>query len=253
MRCLCVIPARYASQRCPGKMLADLGGRPLIWRTAEQARHIPGVERFCVATDDQRIAEALSESGFELRMTSADHPSGTDRIVEVLEAEPDIDLILNVQGDEPFLDPELAGAVLASLQDGQADMATACTPIRSVEELQDPSVVKVVMNDAGEALYFSRAVIPHARDLRPEEALASGLYQRHLGLYAYTRAQLLRWKELQPHPLEQLEKLEQLRALADGSRIRVLPANAPEPGIDTPEDLERARVLWAERKRSDVG
>ena len=245
MKVTAVVPARYASSRFPGKMLATLGGEPLIVRTARQAHKVSGVDRVLVATDDQRIFDVVYKAGFEVCMTRKDHPSGTDRIAEAtagLEAE----VVVNIQGDEPFIDPVVVDRLIARMgEDDSPDMGSACTLIRSEEELVDPSVVKVVRDHQGCALYFSRSQIPYGRDLTAAQALEQQICFRHLGLYAYTPVFLRSWSKLPPHPLEEMEKLEQLRALANGYRIALIETEQLAPGIDTPEDLVRAETFMS--------
>jgi 3-deoxy-manno-octulosonate cytidylyltransferase (CMP-KDO synthetase) len=248
-----IIPARFASTRLPGKPLSEIHGKTMIERVYERARAAEAVSRVVVATDDERIARAVRAFGGEAAMTSPDHPSGTDRIAEAargLEAE----LIVNVQGDEPMLDPAgIDAAARALLEDPALPIATLSLPLLSVEEMLAPSVVKVVTDAGGDALYFSRSPIPHVRlggssDPRAaaEAAVASSLARKHVGLYAYRREALLRFASLPPSPLETAEGLEQLRALHHGMRIRVVPVDG-EGGVavDTPEDLERVRALLA--------
>lgn len=206
-----------------------------VWRRTRQAR---GIDRVLVATDDQRIADAVRAAGGDAVMTSPAHPSGTDRIAEVAAREP-ADVYLNVQGDLPFLAPGDAEALAAAMRDDAGiAMATLATPIVDESEWRNPNVVKVVCDESGDALYFSRSPIPYPRDSRgvPPEAL------RHIGVYAYRRDFLLRFASLEPGVLEHIEKLEQLRALERGYRIRVVASVAPSLEVDTPEDLERARA-----------
>ena len=242
-----VIPARHASTRLPGKPLADICGKPMIVRVLERVRAAGAVE-VCVATDHEGVREAVLAAGGEVVMTRADHPSGTDRLAEVamLRAWADEDIVVNVQGDEPLIDPEIIGAVAEALAaDPEAAMATAAHALTSVEEAFNPNVVKVVCDAAGRALYFSRAPIPWARDAFSESraVLPAGLpMRRHVGLYAYRVGFLRRYAELAPSPLENWEALEQLRVLWHGYRIQVLElATAPAAGVDTPEDIERVR------------
>lgn len=246
MKVIAVVPARFASTRFPGKMLAELGELPLIVRTARQAATASAIDQVLVATDHESIREAVEKAGIEVCMTRADHPSGTDRIAEAVQHR-EADVVVNVQGDEPFLEPEVVNALVKRMQaEDQPDMGSACTPILDPEELPDPSVVKVVRDNAGCALYFSRSLIPHARDADPRTLLNQNLYFRHLGIYAY-RPELLRaWSSLAPHPLEQTEKLEQLRALAYGYRIALIETRQLAPGIDTPRDLAQAEAYLAE-------
>jgi 3-deoxy-manno-octulosonate cytidylyltransferase (CMP-KDO synthetase) len=240
-----IIPARYASTRLPGKPLSDILGRPMIQHVYERARRAR-VERVIVATDDERIVRAVVAFGGEVRLTSPEHRSGTDRIAEVA-ADLAADLVVNVQGDEPLLDPALIDAATAPLLDDPTlEMATLATPLSDVPEFLNPNVVKVVRDARGDALYFSRAPIPCGRE-GGAAAVARGLAWRHVGLYVYRRETLLRLARLPPAPLEELESLEQLRALAQGIRIRVVcVAAAPAPAVDTPEDLARVRELAAQ-------
>ncbi len=245
-----LIPARYASTRLPGKALADIGGKPMVVRVAENARR-SGAARVVIATDDTRIGDAATAHGIEACLTRGDHPTGTDRLAEVaatLELAPDA-IVVNVQGDEPLLAPALiarVAALLASRPD--AAIATACHAIHDVEEAFNPNVVKVVLDARGNALYFSRATIPWARDAFAGEtptAIPAGLpLYRHYGLYAYRVGFLQRFPTLEPSPIERFEALEQLRALWHGERIVVeIASSTPAPGVDTPDDLARVRAL----------
>jgi 3-deoxy-manno-octulosonate cytidylyltransferase (CMP-KDO synthetase) len=238
-----IIPARYRSTRLPGKALADLAGRPMVCHVAERAARARGIARVLVATDDTRIAEAVRAIGIEVVLTRPEHPSGTDRLAEVargLEA----DVLLNVQGDLPLLDPTMVERLAARMATEPAlPMATLASPIHDEAEWRSPHVVKVVFGADGRALYFSRAPIPHDRDGVRDAAAPYGW--RHIGLYAYRREVLLRLAALPPSPLERRESLEQLRALEHGIAIGVVewPADAPLVEVDTPADLERARAL----------
>ena len=246
-----LIPARFASTRLPGKPLADIAGKPMVVRVAERAQG-SGAARVVVATDDARVEAAVAAHGIAVCMTRADHPTGTDRLAEAaaLLALPDDAVVVNVQGDEPLLDPALMrrmAEVLAARPD--AAIATACHPIDDAAEAFNPNVVKVVLDAAGYALYFSRATIPWARDAfaATRDTLPSGfpLY-RHYGLYAYRVSFLRAYPQLAPAPIERFEALEQLRALWHGYRIAVeVTHGTPAPGIDTPEDLARVRALFA--------
>jgi 3-deoxy-manno-octulosonate cytidylyltransferase (CMP-KDO synthetase) len=240
-----IIPARYASTRFPGKPLVDLCGKPMIQWVYERSALCQLVDRVIVATDDDRIVRAVETFGGDVVMTSADHPTGTDRLAEVAAAL-DAQLIVNVQGDEPLIDPAMIRAAVAPLQaDPSIPMGTLKTPLASLEEYLDPNVVKVVTDRQGFALYFSRAPIPFPRDSGdrldrgwPEPAAA-----RHIGLYVYRRDFLLRYPRLEATPLENRERLEQLRALEHGYRIRVAETDLAGPGVDTPDDVERVRAL----------
>jgi 3-deoxy-manno-octulosonate cytidylyltransferase (CMP-KDO synthetase) len=245
-----VIPARYASSRLPAKALADLGGKPMVVRVAERARD-SGARNVYVATDHGDIARAVEQSGFQFVMTRAEHATGTDRIaeaVEILKLDADA-TVVNVQGDEPLIEPGLIRAVAALLADTpETSIATACHPIREAAELFDPNVVKVVLDRAGLARYFSRAPIPFARDafLASRQMLPAGLpAYRHIGIYAY-RVEFLRvFRRLERAPLEEFEALEQLRALWHGFAIAVaVRQDAPLPGVDTLEDLQRVQALF---------
>ena len=242
-----VIPARYASTRFPGKPLADLCGKPMIQWVYERSSLCESVDRVIVATDDVRIADAVEAFGGVVAMTRSDHATGTDRLAEVAAGLND-DLIVNVQGDEPLIDPAMIQAALdPMLVDNSIPMGTLKTPLTSMEEYLNPNVVKVVTDRRGFALYFSRAPIPYPRDFN------DGLDQRwnelatakHIGLYVYRREFLLKYPSLQVTPLEAQECLEQLRALEHGYRIRVAKTDLVGQGVDTPEDLERVKELLA--------
>jgi len=249
-----LIPARYASSRLPGKPLADLGGRPMVVRVAETAQR-SGAQRVVVATDDNRVLESVRAHGIEACMTRADHPTGTDRLAEaaaLLGLSPQA-IVVNVQGDEPLIDPQLVARVAALLAARpDASIATACHPIEDPDEAFNPNIVKVVLDGAGNALYFSRATIPWARDAFRErpQALPEGLpLYRHYGLYAYRVAFLARYPSMPVAPIERFEALEQLRALYHGERIAVEVTEAtPAPGVDTPEDLTRVRELMGQSR-----
>jgi len=250
-----VIPARYASTRLPGKPLADIGGKPMVVRVLEQACKA-GAASVWVATDHVAVLDAVKAAAGDALMTRADHSSGTDRLAEVVDAlgwSAD-DIVVNVQGDEPLIDPALIAAVARALADTpDAAIATAAHPLRDAAEFFNPNVVKVVCDARDHALYFSRAPIPWARDAfaANREAIPFGLpVQRHVGIYAYRVAFLRRYAGLVPSPLENWEALEQLRALWHGYRIRVLSVDeAPAAGVDTPEDLERVRAVFDRASR----
>ncbi|HEY0079954.1 MAG TPA: 3-deoxy-manno-octulosonate cytidylyltransferase [Pyrinomonadaceae bacterium] len=253
-RVVAVIPARYNSTRLEGKPLALIAGRPMILHVLERARSARGVGRVIAAADDRRVFEAVGAGGFEAVMTSAEHASGSDRIAEVAAALADADIIVNVQGDEPLIAPEtIERAVEALVSDERASVATTSEAVGSAAEVLSPDVVKVVTDERGYALYFSRSPIPYPREavrrqgsleraLEQDAALLSG-FRKHTGLYVYRRAFLLEYSSWPQTSLERAESLEQLRMLEHGARIRVVEAAAPSVGVDTPEDLERVRAI----------
>lgn len=245
MKVAAIIPARYASTRLPGKPLADIGGRPMVWRVYEQAAKARFVDEVWVATDDSRVYDAVSALGGNVVMTSPDHPSGTDRLAEAAEKIL-ADVYVNVQGDEPLIPPELIDeAVQPLLEDGSLNMATAAVRITDADEIADPSVVKVVLDEKGDALYFSRAPIPFHRDgWGSLGGITGGLCLKHIGLYVYRRDFLLGYAKMKPTVLEQTEKLEQLRALGSGEKIRVIITKYNSIGVDTPEDLRKIQLLF---------
>lgn len=248
-----VIPARFASTRLPGKPLADIDGVPMIVRVAQQATR-SGARDVVVATDDARIVDAVTQAGFAAELTRQDHPSGSDRVMEVASLrgwQPD-DIVINVQGDEPLIPPAVIEQVADCLSaDVSLAAATLCEPITGRDQVFDPNAVKVVCRDDGRALYFSRAPIPYARDHFVNNTAAlpeSAQWWRHIGIYAYRLWALKKFVALPPGRLEQLESLEQLRLLENGLEIRVDEACKPVPGgVDTPEDLQRVRELFVNR------
>ena len=249
-----VIPARYASTRLHGKALVDIAGLPMVVHVAQRAQH-SGAAEVLIATDDERIMSAAQAHGCQATMTRADHVSGTDRIAEVAARRGwgDEQIVVNVQGDEPCIEPELIRDVAQVLEDRpQAHMSTACYPLRNVTDLFDPNAVKVVLNHAGEAMYFSRATIPWARDAfaADRSRVPEGLpIYYHIGIYGYRCGFLRHYPSLRPSAIESFEALEQLRALWNGHRIAVaVTEHAPEAGVNTAEDLERVRRLFAARR-----
>lgn len=246
-----VIPARYASTRLPGKPLLDLGGKPMVVRVAEQAK-LSGAEEIWVATDDLTVRNVVEAHEFAALMTRTDHATGTDRLAEVVEQRgwASDTIIVNVQGDEPLIDPEVIIQTARQLAVSGADIATVAHPIHDAAEFFNPNVVKVVCRADGDAAYFSRAPIPYARDHFAKENGGKTLpadfpAYRHVGLYAYRASFLKAYAGLTVAPTEQFESLEQLRALWHGYRISVtLVDSAPAPGVDTPEDAERMRKLF---------
>jgi 3-deoxy-manno-octulosonate cytidylyltransferase (CMP-KDO synthetase) len=241
-----VIPARFASTRLPGKALLSETGRPLILHVIEAARRSQSLQRIIVATDDARIAAAVTGFGGEVMMTRADHPTGTDRVAEVAARLERASIIVNLQGDEPEISGHALDLVVTLLaNDREAPMATLATPIRDESIYRDPACVKVVCNQRGRALYFSRSPIPCHRDGLPEPAKsAPPVAYLHLGLYAYRRDFLLELGSLPPSPLEAAEKLEQLRVLEAGHPIAIGLVDEPSVGIDTPEDYRRFVARW---------
>jgi 3-deoxy-manno-octulosonate cytidylyltransferase (CMP-KDO synthetase) len=240
-----IIPARHASTRLPGKPLADIGGKPMVVHVADRAR-ASGAAEVVIATDHDGIARAARQYGYAAVMTRADHASGTDRLAEVAArlAYPPGRIVVNVQGDEHLIEPELIVSVARELErDADAAIATACCPLADADQFVNANVVKVVLDGGGRALYFSRAPIPYARDAFAHgiSAIPAGMpVYRHIGIYAYRAAFLASYAELEPAPLEQFEALEQLRALWHGYRIRVaITGAAPHAGVDTADDLER--------------
>ncbi|MDN5843756.1 MAG: 3-deoxy-manno-octulosonate cytidylyltransferase [Alcaligenaceae bacterium] len=253
MSFIAVIPARAASTRLPGKPLLDVAGRPMVIRTAERAAQ-SSASRVLIATDHPDILAVAREYGVDALMTRSDHPTGTDRLSEVVQAL-DLDpeaIVVNVQGDEPLIDPAMIDTVADLLvHDPQASIATCACAIHDSDPLFNPNVVKVVCDQAGQALYFSRAPIPWARDALADggRRVADGLPAwHHIGLYAYRAAFLRRFPELPVGPLERFESLEQLRALEHGYRIAVRQSDSmPAAGVDTADDLERVRRIYRQQ------
>ena len=244
MRIIGVIPARYQSSRLEGKVLADIHGKPMVQHVYERARRASCLDDVVVATDDQRIRSAVESFGGKAVMTSADHRSGTDRVAEAvrgMDADAIVNIIVNIQGDEPMLDPAMLAEVVDPFRSGvRADVVTLKKRVMHEREFTDPGVVKVVTDPAGYALYFSRSLIPYPRQRTPRFAVFE-----HLGLYAYTQSALMRLAALPPSELEEIESLEQLRALENGIRIMVIETASQQEmlSVDTQADLERAREL----------
>jgi 3-deoxy-manno-octulosonate cytidylyltransferase (CMP-KDO synthetase) len=257
-RTVAIVPARLASTRLPGKALIDIAGKPMVCWVAERARLARNVDRVIVATDSQQIIDAVEARGFEAVLTAAHHTSGTDRVAEVAAQIPDAEIIVNVQGDEPLISPETIERAVdvmsaeISKQDG-AGIVTTWEPIDSLDDLLNPDLVKVVLNENEMAIYFSRSLMPYPRDAAkthgsPEAALMNTpdllkLFRKHTGLYVYRRDVLLEFTQWPPSRLEQIEALEQLRALEHGVKIKVVEACATSTGVDTVEDLEKVREL----------
>lgn len=237
---LAVIPARHASSRFPGKPLAAIAGRPMVQHVVERVRRAQLVSRVVVATDDEKIQKAVADFGGEPVLTRSDHTSGTDRVAEVAVHIP-ADIYINVQGDEPLVDPGTIDALVAVMnEDDSVQIATPCSLIEKPEDIMDPNVVKVVRNFDGDALYFSRAPIPWVRD-RDESVAAQ--HWKHLGLYAFRRDALLDFPTLPPGELERLEQLEQLRWLENDYRVRTVETEYDAISVDVPADLERVEKL----------
>ncbi len=260
---IAIIPARYASTRLPGKPLLDIAGKPMIVRVAERARQVAAISRVIVATDDQQVFDAVAAYHQEVMMTSPDHHTGTDRLAEVA-AKLDADIIVNVQGDEPLIEPATIEAAIAPLlADVSIVMCTTAEPIESAADLVNPNVVKTVTDAQGFALYFSRNPIPFPRAAVQmhgsiEAAIAAEpdllkQYSKHTGMYVYRREFLLDYARLPPTPLEQLELLGQLRALEHGVRIKIVRVAHRSIGVDTPEDLERVRLIFRQDEQDSAG
>ena len=240
MKAMGVIPARYGSTRLPGKSLVPICGKPLVQWVYERARQAARLDRLVVATDDQRIVDAVTSFGGESVMTRADHPSGTDRIAEAVTGF-DVDVVINIQGDEPLIDPGLIDQLAGELIDDTSwDMVTAVCPIRDAADLDNPAVVKAVWAADGRALYFSRSLIPHPRDAH--DIPADFHHWRHIGIYGYRRAFLHELVRRPPCLLERVEKLEQLRALDIGGKIKIVTTDDAGLGVDTPADVAKAEA-----------
>jgi 3-deoxy-manno-octulosonate cytidylyltransferase (CMP-KDO synthetase) len=238
VKIIAVIPVRYAASRFPGKPLADLEGRPLVQWVYDAASRCPAFDDVIVATDDMRIADVVRGFGGRVELTSLKHPSGTDRVAEVAERHEEADVVVNVQGDQPFATPEMMSTLVGPYATGERPpMATLACPLTDASSLGDPNIVKVVCDRQGYALYFSRSPIPHSRAGEPVDGL------HHLGLYAFTRQTMIHFASLEQTPLERREQLEQLRALEHGIRIRVSETDRPVLEVNTPEDLDRARSM----------
>lgn len=244
MKVLCVIPARYASTRLPGKPLSMIAGKPMIQHVYERACQAEMPDEVVVATDNELVEKAVLDFGGKAVMTSPDHPSGTDRLAEVALMYPDVDVIVNVQGDEPMIPPEVIDN-LAQVFANEADLNMATMKVEMEEaDYDNPAAVKVVTDLNGNALYFSRSLMPYPRN-KPEGYKVF----KHVGIYAYRRNFLLKYAALAPTPLEKAESLEQLRALENGYKIKVLESNFKGIGVDTPEDLAAVNALFAEMKK----
>jgi 3-deoxy-manno-octulosonate cytidylyltransferase (CMP-KDO synthetase) len=243
MNILAVIPARYASTRLPGKPLVSLGGKPMIERVWERVRKASLVSRVIVATDDERIRSAVKAFGGEVVLTRADHRSGTERVAEVAATQKDAEILVDVQGDEPLIEPAAIDAAIEAIRnDGEVQVATLAVPIANPAEIMDPNVVKTVLDFDGNALYFSRAPIPWVRD---RKGPVHAQHLKHLGLYVFRREALLDFATFPQGDLERIEQLEQLRWLENGYRIRVAETEHESVSVDTPEDVTRVEQLLA--------
>ncbi|GCL69419.1 3-deoxy-manno-octulosonate cytidylyltransferase [Veillonella tobetsuensis] len=243
MKIGCVIPARFGSTRLPGKPLADIAGKPMIQRVYERVTNAKKPEVFIVATDDQRVYDAVQSFGGTVVMTDANHPTGTDRLAEVAQQYTDLDVIINVQGDEPMIDSNLIDQLAELFEsDDVLQMATVATPLLE-EEYDEPSAVKVILNKRNDAMYFSRSLIPYPRHDFVNTPL------KHIGIYAYRRQFLLDYAKMEPTAAEQTESLEQLRALENGFAIRVITTDKRFVGVDTPEDLARVNAIFEQEEK----
>lgn len=249
---IAIIPARYSSTRLPGKMLLNIAGKPLIMHTLGQTLKARNVSRVIVATDDERILRAVNENGGEAVMTASEHRSGSDRLAEVAATLPNGSIIVNVQGDEPTISPfTIEKAVAALISDESADMSTTCEAIDTAADLINGNIVKVATSERGYAVYFSRSPIPYPRDAVIRHGSLSAaleiepdllqLFRKHTGLYVYRREFLLKFAAMEHGKLEKIEMLEQLRALENGARIKVVEVDEPSIGVDTEEDLYAVR------------
>ena len=237
---ICVIPARYASTRLPGKPLAIIGGKPMVEHTYNQVKKATGVFKVIVATDDEIVKKTIENIGGEAMLTSPEHATGSDRVCEVANCYEDVDIVINVQGDEPFIEPEAVEELIKAFEDSNVQMATLMTKIKE-DEMNLTSTVKVITDLKGDAIYFSRSVIPNQFKKSPIPVY------KHLGIYAYKKEFLNVFTNLDKTPLEKTESLEQLRALEHGYKIRVLETKTDSIGIDTPEDLKLANEIYKKR------
>ena len=238
MKNICVIPARYASTRLPGKPLKDICGKPMICRVYDRACLAKNVAEVIVATDDERIFQAVEQNSGRAMMTRADHKTGTDRLAEVAEKFPDADIIVNVQGDEPLIEASLIDELIAQFADENLQMATVATELTDEAEMKNPNNVKVIFDKNHNALYFSRSLIPYPRNVGKSKVY------KHIGIYAYRRKFLLDYAKMESTPLEQTESLEQLRALENGYKIRVIESDCKFVGVDTEEDLKLVTEIY---------
>lgn len=245
MNFICIIPSRYASTRLPGKPLADIDGKPMIQRVYEQAVKAAKVTQVVVAVDNPKVYDTVVSFGGHAVMTREDHANGTDRLAEAIGHFPDMEVVVNVQGDEPLIAPDVIDALCHAFEeDPELSMATVAAPLQP-DEYDDPSAVKVIMNRHDEAMYFSRSLIPYPRNSFTEEIHP----YKHIGIYAYKRDFLLQYARMEQTPAEKIESLEQLRVLENGYKIKVIKTNHQFIGIDTPEDLVRIREYFAHKHK----
>lgn len=248
---MAIIPARYGSLRLPGKPLIQIRGKSLIQRVCERVQMAKAIDHFCVATDDIRIYNHVKKLGYDVVMTRYDQPSGTYRCAEVLSQFPMVTHVINVQGDEPLLDPSMID-MLSTYISGQSGLriATIINRIENPEDLFNPNVVKVIINKKGEAMYFSRQAIPYVRDYPVENWLSQGVFYKHVGIYAYTAYALHAIEKLETHPLESIEKLEQLTWIANDFNIHCIESSLVSKGIDTEEDLQEVTSLITAKEQA---
>ncbi len=240
MKALCIIPARYASTRLPGKPLKDICGKPMICRVYDRAKLAKSVDEVIVATDDERIFQAVEKNHGRAMMTRADHKTGADRLAEVAEKFSDVDVIVNVQGDEPLIEPSLIDELIAQFEsDAALQMATVAVELHDEDEMKNPNNVKVIFDKQNNALYFSRSLIPYPRNVGKAKVY------KHIGIYAYRRNFLLDYAKMPSTPLEESESLEQLRALENGYKIRVIISDCKFIGVDTEEDLKLVNEIFS--------
>lgn len=245
---IAIIPARFASTRLPGKPLADICGKPLIQWVWESASRSNVLQRIVIATDDERIAEVCFNIGAETVLTPSEMNSGTDRVLYAYEQlGEDADIVLNIQGDEPFLSGEIIDRLIGEFSSSESDVGTIVKKIDSADELVDPSVVKVVLKKDNNAFYFSRSPVPFVRDSAPSESIERFDFWKHIGVYAYKVAALRQFAGLEQSNLENMEKLEQLRLLEQGAKYYCMKTELDLVGVDTPEDLERVRSIISNR------
>ena len=245
MKALCIIPARYASTRLPGKPLKDICGKPMICRVYDRAKVAKSVDEVIVATDDERIFQAVDMNDGRAMMTRADHKTGTDRLAEVAEKFSDVDVIVNVQGDEPLIEPALIDELIAQFEDdSELQMATVAVEMHDEAEMKNPNNVKVIFDKKNNALYFSRSLIPYPRNVGKAKVY------KHIGIYAYRRNFLLDYAKMPSTTLEESESLEQLRALENGYKIRVIVSDCQFIGVDTEEDLKLVNEIFIHYNKS---